>query len=98
MRLRALRPRAVCAHARPAGSVQSAAPSGQPSLTKPLAEPMPPVYLSKSDWEEVYYALDSKSYAGAYIGAGWRKHLLAIMQLIGPDGSLAAERGTRALG
>lgn len=64
-----------------------------------------PIYLSKADWEEIYYALESKMkgvFKGEY-GTGrskrkWVKHLKSIMETIGPDGEIAIEKGVEALG
>jgi hypothetical protein len=43
--------------------------------------------LTKEDWAEIYYALDSKI-ASAVVGGdkGWKGHLANIMETIGPDG------------
>jgi hypothetical protein len=50
--------------------------------------------LTKEDWVEIYYALDSKAKAvkdGEYTGdkahaRRWASHLREIMTKIGPDG------------
>lgn len=50
--------------------------------------------LTKDDWVEIYYALESKAIAidhGAYADCGkmkkeWIAHLRGIMDKIGPDG------------
>jgi hypothetical protein len=59
--------------------------------------------LTREDWCELYYALDSKSLAlkqGKYGSRDkpsddpkWIAHLEAIKQKIGPDGNTAADRG-----
>ena len=64
-----------------------------------------PIYLSKADWEEIFYALESKMkgvFNGEY-GTGrskskWVKHLKSIMATIGPDGEIAIEKGVEPLG
>ena len=62
-----------------------------------------PVTLSREDWAEIYYALDSKRIAvvngeyGSEIEAGenrrWTAHLDDIIERIGPDGEDAAANG-----
>ena len=62
-----------------------------------------PVTLSREDWAEIYYALDSKRLAvkngeyGPEIEAGetnrWTAHLDGIIEKIGPDGEDAADNG-----
>jgi hypothetical protein len=41
--------------------------------------------LTKEDWIEIYYALDTKAY-NIYEDAKWAAHLRNIMEKIGPDG------------
>ncbi len=59
--------------------------------------------LTKEDWVEIYYALDTKLgkiEAGDYNGfeptefsyADWAKHLQSIMEKIGPDGDKMYEQ------
>ena len=43
------------------------------------------IELTKEDWVEIYYALDSKL-AIADSDFEWRRHILAIIEKIGPDG------------
>jgi hypothetical protein len=64
-----------------------------------------PIFLSASDWSEIYYALDSKAQAvrdGHYDGLAddsetqkkrWIAHLRDIKKKIGPDGAKAACQG-----
>jgi hypothetical protein len=59
--------------------------------------------LTREDWCEIYYALDSKSLAlkqGKYGAADkpsddrkWIAHLEAVKQKVGPDGATAADQG-----
>lgn len=47
--------------------------------------------LTKADWAEIYYALNSKEISPTCAGRDresveWRKHLREIMRKIGPDG------------
>jgi len=61
------------------------------------------IRLTRKDWAEIYYALETKSLAlrqGKYGSenkvredAEWLAHLEALKQAIGPDGAAAAERG-----
>ncbi len=66
------------------------------------------VRLSREDWVEIYYALESKSVAlerGDYgdefergEDARWLTHLNAIKRKIGADGLSAAKNGIRRSG
>lgn len=48
--------------------------------------------LTKEDWAEIYYALDSKWQSPTCVGDGsWQRHLRRIMDKIGPDGSNMVE-------
>ena len=55
--------------------------------------------LSREDWAEIYYALDSKVNLIAEgspkdrLSQRWIKHLEAIKDAIGPDGETAADDG-----
>jgi|SRR5690348_4112270 len=50
------------------------------------------VKLSADDWVEIYYALEDKLDSSAVKGdARWKRHLRAIKEALGPDGTLAAE-------
>ena len=61
------------------------------------------VKLTRKDWAEIYYALETKSVAlrqgkfGPEViarqDAKWIAHIEAVKQTIGPDGTTAAERG-----
>ncbi len=61
------------------------------------------ISLTREDWAEIYYALETKSLAlrqgkygrddNARNGAEWIAHIEAVKQMIGPDGNNAAERG-----
>ncbi len=61
------------------------------------------ISLTREDWSEIYYALETKSRAlrqGRYgpedepgQDAAWTAHVEAVKQRIGPDGATAAERG-----
>ena len=61
------------------------------------------ISLTREDWSEIYYALDTKSLAvrqGKYgledkpgDDAKWIAHLEAIKQKIGPDGANAVHEG-----
>ena len=61
------------------------------------------IRLTRKDWAEIYYALETKSLAlrqGKYgpedkarLDAEWIAHIEALKQKIGPDGTTAAERG-----
>ncbi|MGP0085628.1 MAG: hypothetical protein ACLP0B_18695 [Steroidobacteraceae bacterium] len=61
------------------------------------------IRLTREDWSEIYYALETKSLAlrqGEYgpedepgQDVGWITHLEAVKQTIGPDGATAADRG-----
>ena len=61
------------------------------------------ISLTREDWSEIYYALESKALAlkhgkfGAEDFSGqdseWISHLEALRQTIGPDGATAARRG-----
>jgi hypothetical protein len=70
---------------------------------------LPPVLLTGGDWEEIYYALESKIHYirdGLRSGKGqecdeedliskrWINHLNEIIHKIGPDGIEAAKKGT----
>ncbi len=57
-----------------------------PKLKRPLV-----AMLTRQDWEEIYYALDTKVRSRACQGNNrrskqWRGHLRRIMRTIGPDG------------
>jgi hypothetical protein len=65
------------------------------------------INLTREDWAEIYYALETKSLA---IGQGkynpedspgqnvaWVAHLDALIGKIGPDGSSAADQGIARL-
>lgn len=55
-----------------------------------------PVELSREDWAEIYYALESKIVSGlAVADPEWRGYLEAIMEKIGPDGEEAAKKGVK---
>jgi hypothetical protein len=55
--------------------------------------------LSRADWEEIYYALDSKvnlvneRCPKDRLTRRWAKQLEAIKDAIGPDGETAADGG-----
>ena len=61
------------------------------------------VKLTKGDWEEIYYALETKRRmlesreSGEEDDPGedeeWAAHLKGIQEVIGPDGEGAAEKG-----
>jgi hypothetical protein len=61
------------------------------------------IRLTRKDWAEIYYALETKSLAlrqGKYgpedngrQDAEWIAHIEAVKQTIGPDGATAALRG-----
>ena len=61
------------------------------------------IRLTRKDWAEIYYALETKSLAlrqGKYgpedkarQDAEWIAHIEAVKQAIGPDGATAAQRG-----
>lgn len=61
------------------------------------------IILTREDWSEIYYALESKSLAlrqGKYgredepgKDAEWIAHLDAVSEKIGPDGTTAADEG-----
>jgi len=61
------------------------------------------IRLTRKDWAEIYYALETKSLAlrqGKYgpqdkarQDAEWIAHIEAVKQTIGPDGASAAQRG-----
>lgn len=61
------------------------------------------ISLTREDWSEIYYALETKSLAlrqrkyGPEDGAGqdarWIAHIEAVQETIGPDGATAAHRG-----
>lgn len=55
-----------------------------------------PVVLTREDWVEIYYALDSKMINKEQ--TRWAKHLKRIMDKIGPDGDIAAASGVEANG
>jgi len=54
-----------------------------------------PVVLTRSDWTEIYYALEWKRDGSAAVKGDkrWTKQLNHILSVIGPDGDQAAERG-----
>ena len=64
------------------------------------------ISLTRQDWSEIYYALETKSLAlkqGAYgpedepgKDAEWIAHIEAVKQTIGPDGKTAARLGVAA--
>ena len=61
------------------------------------------ITLTRKDWAEIYYALETKSVAlrqGKYRpedkardDAEWIAHIEAVKEAIGPDGATAAQRG-----
>lgn len=61
------------------------------------------IRLTRKDWAEIYYALETKSQAlrqGKYGSenkvredADWIAHLEDVKRAIGPDGATAAQRG-----
>lgn len=61
------------------------------------------INLTREDWSEIYYALETKSRVlrqGRYgledkpgQDGKWIAHLEAVKQAIGPDGAAAARRG-----
>jgi hypothetical protein len=61
------------------------------------------IRLTRNDWAEIYYALETKSLAlrqGKYgsenksrADAEWIAHLEDLKRAIGPDGTTAAQRG-----
>ena len=61
------------------------------------------ISLTREDWSEIYYALETKSLAlrqGRYgpedkpgQDAEWIAHIEAVKQTIGPDGASAAHEG-----
>ena len=59
--------------------------------------------LSRQDWAEIYYALDSKVNLIAEnspkdrLSQRWIKHLEAIKEAIGPDGETAADEGVNLI-
>jgi hypothetical protein len=63
------------------------------------------ISLTREDWSEIFYALESKSLAvrqGQYgsedasgADAKWTGHLDALREKIGPDGATAAREGVR---
>jgi hypothetical protein len=67
---------------------------------------MEPVQLTKEDWVEIYYSVESKAkrvLAGEYGDTTsskrkWVKHLESIMKKIGPDGEEAVKNGVESLG
>jgi hypothetical protein len=74
-------------------------------LKKMVEDKPQPIYLSKADWVEIYYAVESKmkGVSNGEYGTGrskkkWVKHLKSIMTAIGPDGEIAIERGVESLG
>ena len=60
--------------------------------------------LSRQDWAEIYYALDSKvnliaeSSPKDRLSKRWIKQLEAIKDAIGPDGETAADEGVNPQG
>lgn len=61
-----------------------------------------PISLSREDWVEIYYALDSKIiHIGEYNQVKkeqtrWAKHLKRIIDKIGPEGDIASASGVEA--
>jgi hypothetical protein len=65
------------------------------------------ISLTREDWSEIFYALESKSLAvrqGQYgsedasgADAKWMSHLDELRQRIGPDGAKAAHEGVRPI-
>ncbi len=63
------------------------------------------ISLTREDWSEIYYALETKSLAlrqGKYEPEGepgqdgeWITHLEAVREKIGPDGATAAREGVQ---
>jgi len=63
------------------------------------------ISLTREDWSEIFYALESKALAvrrGRYgseeapgADAKWIAHLDELRQMIGPDGAKAAHEGVR---
>ena len=61
------------------------------------------IRLTRKDWAEIYYALETKSLAlrqGKYgpqdkarQDAEWIAHIEAVKQTIGPDGAMTKEAG-----
>ena len=61
------------------------------------------ISLTREDWSEIYYALETKARAlrqGKYgpedkpgQDTEWIAHIEAVKQRIGPDGNTAAQRG-----
>jgi hypothetical protein len=61
------------------------------------------ISLTREDWAEIYYALETKSVAlrqGKFApedkpgqDGEWIAHIEAVKQTIGPDGATAAEQG-----
>jgi hypothetical protein len=75
--------------------------------TKPK---LPSIGLTASDWEEIYYALDTKlsrlkngdyekclEHAKCTCSEEWIAHINNIMDAIGPDGDDAFQRGVVSL-
>jgi hypothetical protein len=66
------------------------------------------ISLTREDWSEIFYALESKSLAvrrGQYgfedasgVDSEWMAHLDELRQRIGPDGANAAREGVRPVG
>ena len=75
---------------------------GQQTFAKLVGKPM--IDLSRQDWAEIYYALDSKVTLIAEnspkdrLSKRWIKHLEAIKVAIGPDGETAADEGVNLQG
>jgi len=61
------------------------------------------ITLTREDWSEIYYALETKSLAlrqgkykpedGPGRDAEWITHIEAVREKIGPDGAIAALEG-----
>jgi len=74
---------------RSSGTLQTYAKLGEKTM----------IDLSREDWAEIYYALDSKVNLIAEgspkdrLSQRWIKHLEAIKEAIGPDGETAADEG-----
>jgi hypothetical protein len=61
-----------------------------------------PLVLTRSDWSEIYYALEMKeewiSKLKLQANKRWAVYIRTIMNKIGPDGDIATERGVQANG
>jgi len=64
-----------------------------------VGEPVPLV-LTREDWTEIYDAVEFKlnHSPAVHESARWAKHLLSIMERIGPDSDIAAASGVHANG